>query len=121
MEIYNGHVVGALISDLLSKIETKLYFFFKGDRSFDCCSRSYFCILLSAYIIPEGETKRKKKRPFHLDKKHLATKQQKKSVLSLCFPSATGYSSKRHTISACKAQNMTLRRGTFVMLAHMTS
>ena len=59
MEIYNGHVAVSLISDLLTKIETKVYFFFKGDRSFDYCSRSYFWILLAVYITLQTETTRK--------------------------------------------------------------
>ena len=57
--IYNGNVAVSLISDLLSRIETKVYFFFKGDRSFDYCSRSYFWILLAAYITLESKTARK--------------------------------------------------------------
>ena len=48
---------------LLSKIETKVYFFFKGDRSFDYCSRSYFWIVLAASITLESETARKELIP----------------------------------------------------------
>ena len=77
MEIYNRHVAVSLISDLLSEIENKVYFFFKGDRSFDYCSRSYFWILLAVYITLESKTVRK--HWFLLDKKHLGTKRKKKS------------------------------------------
>ena len=98
METYNGHVAVSLISDLLSK--TKVYFFFKGDRSFDYCSRSYFWILLAASITLHSETARKDW--FLLDKTHLGTKRKKKSSCAkLSRVYGWGMGSKTYYFSLC--------------------